>query len=221
MGEINRESIRAMRLSYSQAALNESDIVSDPIAQLVKWLGEASENILVVEPNAMVLATNSGEFPTSRSVLLKDVSEVGFTFFTNYLSRKAEAISKNPKISLLFPWYPMERQVIILGSAEKVSAEESDEYFATRPWASQIGAIASAQSSVLESREDLEEKYLRFAEKFPKGSKVPRPEYWGGYLVRPVSIEFWQGRYSRLHDRLRYSRSTPDRPDWSVTRLNP
>ncbi len=221
MGEINRESIRAMRLSYSQAALNESDIVSDPIAQFVKWLGEASENILVVEPNAMVLATNSGEFPTSRSVLLKDVSEVGFTFFTNYLSRKAEAISKNPKISLLFPWYPMERQVIILGSAEKVSAEESDEYFATRPWASQIGAIASAQSSVLESREDLEEKYLRFAEKFPKGSKVPRPEYWGGYLVRPVSIEFWQGRYSRLHDRLRYSRSTPDRPDWSVTRLNP
>ncbi len=221
MGEINRESIRAMRLSYSQAALNESDIVSDPIAQFVKWLGEASENILVVEPNAMVLATNSGEFPTSRSVLLKDVSEVGFTFFTNYLSRKAEAISKNPKISLLFPWYPMERQVIILGSAEKVSAEESDEYFATRPWASQIGAIASAQSSVLESREDLEEKYLRFVEKFPKGSKVPRPEYWGGYLVRPVSIEFWQGRYSRLHDRLRYSRSTPDRPDWSVTRLNP
>jgi pyridoxamine 5'-phosphate oxidase len=221
MSEINRDTIRAMRLSYGQAGLSESDVAGDPIAQFKKWLGEASENIMVVEANAMVLSTITDGAPIGRSVLLKDVSEAGFTFFTNYLSRKANAIAENPNVSLLFPWYPMERQVIVIGSCEKVSAQESDEYFATRPWGSQIGAIASAQSSELASREILEARYAEIAAKYPEGSKVPRPDYWGGYLVRPISIEFWQGRYSRLHDRLQYVRSDSQKMDWRVKRLNP
>ena len=221
MSEINRETIRAMRLSYGQAGLTEADLASDPIEQFKKWLSEASENIMVVEANAMVLSTITDGAPVGRSVLLKDVSADGFTFFTNYLSRKADAIAKNPKVSLVFPWYPMERQVIIIGSAEKVSAQESDDYFAARPWGSQIGATVSAQSSELDSRETLEAKYAQLAKKYPEGTVVPRPEYWGGYLVRPVSIEFWQGRHSRLHDRLRYVRSDSQKTDWQVNRLNP
>jgi len=221
MSEINRETIREMRLSYGQAGLTESDLASDPIEQFKKWLGQAHENIMVVEANAMVLSTITDGAPVGRSVLLKDVSADGFTFFTNYLSRKAEAISSNPNVSLVFPWYPMERQVIIIGSAEKVSAQESDDYFAARPWGSQIGATASAQSTELDSRQTLEKRYAEIAEKYPEGSVVPRPEFWGGYLVRPVSIEFWQGRHSRLHDRLRYVRSDSQKTDWQVNRLNP
>ena len=221
MSEINRETIREMRLSYGQAGLTESDLASDPIEQFKKWLAQAHENIMVVEANAMVLSTITDGAPVGRSVLLKDVSVDGFTFFTNYLSRKAEAISSNPNVSLVFPWYPMERQVIIIGSAEKVSAQESDDYFAARPWGSQIGATASAQSTELDSRQTLEKRYAEFAEKYPEGSVVPRPEFWGGYLVRPVSIEFWQGRHSRLHDRLRYVRSDSQKTDWQVKRLNP
>ena len=221
MSEINRDTIRAMRLSYGQAGLTESDLAADPIEQFKKWLSQAHENIMVVEANAMVLSTITDGAPVGRSVLLKDVSADGFTFFTNYQSRKADAISNNPNVSLVFPWYPMERQVIIIGSAEKVSPQESDEYFASRPWGSQIGATASAQSTELDSRETLERRYAELAEKYPEGSVVPRPEYWGGYLVRPVSIEFWQGRHSRLHDRLRYVRSDSQTTDWQVKRLNP
>ena len=221
MSEINRETIRAMRLSYGQAGLSEGDIAADPIEQFKIWLGQASENIMVVEANAMVLSTVTDGAPVGRTVLLKDVSIDGFTFFTNYLSRKAEAISNNPNVSLVFPWYPMERQVIIIGSAEKVSAQESDEYFAARPWGSQIGATASAQSAELDSRETLEQRYAEISAKYPEGTVVPRPEFWGGYLVRPVSIELWQGRHSRLHDRLRYVRSDSQKTDWQVKRLNP
>jgi pyridoxamine 5'-phosphate oxidase len=221
MSEINRETIRAMRLSYGQAGLADSDLAADPIEQFKKWLGQAAENIMVVEANAMVLSTITDGVPISRTVLLKDVSTEGFTFFTNYLSRKAKAIAEVPKVSLLFPWYPMERQVIITGTAEKVSAQASDDYFASRPWGSQIGAIASAQSDELESRDVLEKRYAEIAAKYPQGSSVPRPDYWGGYLVRPESIEFWQGRYSRLHDRLRYVRSESQKTDWQVKRLNP
>jgi pyridoxamine 5'-phosphate oxidase len=152
--------------------------------------------------------------------LLKDISDGGFTFFSNYESRKARAMNVNENVSLLFPWYPIERQVSVSGIVEKVSALESDDYFAARPWGSQIGAWASHQSSPLSSRAELEQRYEGAATKWPEGSIVPRPEYWGGYRVVPLNIEFWQGRYSRLHDRLRYERSSIN-SDWELTRYYP
>jgi pyridoxamine 5'-phosphate oxidase len=152
--------------------------------------------------------------------LLKDISDGGFTFFTNYQSRKAHGIELNPNVSLLFPWFAMERQVSISGVAEKVSSQESDEYFATRPWGSQIGAWASAQSSQLASRAELEQRFEGASQKWPEGTVVPRPAHWGGYRVTPLNIEFWQGRYSRLHDRLRYERSATD-GDWELSRYYP
>jgi pyridoxamine 5'-phosphate oxidase len=160
------------------------------------------------------------EIISTRTVLLKDISDGGFTFFTNYSSRKGQAIDLNSQVTLLFPWYAMERQVSISGDATKISEEESDEYFATRPWSSQIGAWASAQSAPLSSREELEQRYEGAATKWPEGSVVPKPAQWGGYRVTPLSIEFWQGRYSRLHDRLRYERANTD-IDWEVTRYYP
>jgi pyridoxamine 5'-phosphate oxidase len=146
------------------------------------------------------------------------VTDAGFTFFTNYNSSKSKTISENSNVSLLFPWYPMERQVKVLGSASRISEADSDSYFATRPWSSQIGAWASDQSAPLSSREELEERWAEFAAKFPEGSKVPRPSHWGGFIVMPTMIEFWQGRYSRLHDRIRYNRSASG---WSMERYYP
>jgi len=170
---------------------------------------------------AMVLSTVHPDNQIStRTVLLKDISDGGFTFFSNYESRKAHAMNVNENVSLLFPWYAMERQVSLSGIVEKVSESESDDYFAARPWGSQIGAWASHQSSPLSSRAELEQRYEGAAAKWPEGSVVPRPEYWGGYRVVPLNIEFWQGRYSRLHDRLRYERTTTN-SDWELTRYYP
>jgi len=211
-----RDAIRAMRRSYGETGL--VDVDPDPIAQFTKWLAEAAANPMVVEANAMVLSTSHGNELSSRTVLLKDVNNEGFTFFTNYQSQKANEIAENPHVSLLFPWYPMERQVIVRGVATKVSATESDDYFATRPWGSQIGAWASTQSSELNSREELENAYEQYAQKYPQGEVVPRPSYWGGYRVAPSTIELWQGRYSRLHDRIRY---TATNGGWTTQRFYP
>lgn len=221
MSELNRETIAAMRRSYGEAGLPDEAIPADPIPLFHSWLAEAAGNDFIVEANAMVLGTIGATGPTSRSVLLKDVTSDGFTFFTNYGSRKSQAIGHDARVTLLFPWYAMERQVSVIGITEKVSGENSDAYFATRPWGSQIGAWASSQSELLTSREELEKRYQEFSEKFPQGSQVPRPPYWGGFLVRPTTIEFWQGRYSRLHDRVIYERATPQEINWSHRRLFP
>ncbi|MSW18258.1 MAG: pyridoxamine 5'-phosphate oxidase [Actinobacteria bacterium] len=223
MSEIQRDAIRAMRRSYGEIGLES--LPADPFVAFHQWLTEAAANDFIVEANAMVLSTlgtdsQGADAITTRTVLLKDVSEGGFTFFTNYGSRKAQAIELNSQVTLLFPWYAMERQVSISGFAEKISRKESDDYFATRPWSSQIGAWASAQSAPLATREELEQRFKGAAEKWPEGSVVPCPPHWGGYRVTPTAIEFWQGRYSRLHDRLRYERSNTT-SDWEVSRYYP
>ncbi len=208
-----------MRRSYGEVGLES--LPKDPFKAFADWLKEAHENPFIVEANAMVLSTlGAQEIISTRTVLLKDISDGGFTFFTNYSSRKGQAIDLNSQVTLLFPWYAMERQVSISGDATKISEEESAEYFSTRPWSSQIGAWASAQSAPLSSREELEQRYEGAATKWPEGSVVPKPAQWGGYRVTPLSIEFWQGRYSRLHDRLRYERANTD-IDWEVTRYYP
>ena len=224
MSELDREAIRAMRRSYGEVGLE--NLSADPFAAFSTWLREAAANDFIVEANAMVLSTlgqstsGSEEHISTRTVLLKDISEGGFTFFTNYSSRKAQAMELNSQVTLLFPWYAMERQVSISGFAEKISESESAEYFASRPWSSQIGAWASAQSSPLSSREELEQRFAGASEKWPEGTTVPKPPHWGGYRVTPISIEFWQGRYSRLHDRLRYERANSE-TEWEITRYYP
>jgi len=215
---LSRDQIREMRRSYGEQGLAEGDLAADPITQFRNWLAEAALNPVIVEANAMVLSTVDDQGPQSRTVLLKEVSDLGFSFFTNYESNKGKAITANPNVSLLFPWYAMERQVIIRGVAEKVSTSASNEYFSTRPWSSQIGAWASSQSQDLESREHLQNRYDEFAMKYPEGTPVPMPPHWGGYLVSPRSVEFWQGRYSRLHDRLIFTRSGSG---WQLARLHP
>ena len=222
---ISREAISAMRRAYGDAGLSEDQVAHNPIDQFTRWLDDAAKNSMVVEANGMVLSTVVDNQPMSRSVLLKDVTQQGFTFFTNYESQKGTALEMNPHVSLLFPWYPMERQVIIRGSASKISRSESEAYFRTRPWSSQIGAWASSQSRPLDSRETLEKRFAEFAAKYPEPknsehSSVPIPPYWGGYLVSPTSIEFWQGRYSRLHDRLRYTRDS-NGANWKLERFYP
>jgi len=216
---VTKEVIRAMRRSYGEAGLET--LPDNPFEAFAMWLKQAHENTIIVEANAMVLSTLTSDSQIeTRTVLLKDISEGGFTFFTNYDSRKAHAINLNPNVSLLFPWYAMERQISISGIAEKVSETESDEYFATRPWGSQIGAWASQQSSPLATRAELEQRFEGASKKWPEGTVVPRPPHWGGFRVTPLQIEFWQGRYSRLHDRLRYERANTT-ADWELNRYYP
>jgi pyridoxamine 5'-phosphate oxidase len=220
------QNIRDMRRSYGEAGLHESTLHSDPIEQFSRWLAEAALNPYIVEANAMVLSTIDSDLagnirPASRTVLLKDIDGENLTFFTNCHSAKGRQIHVNPHVALLFPWYAMERQVAIKGVAAPVSREITDEYFASRPWGSQIGAWASSQSEELASREVLEAAYQEYAAKYPEGSHVPTPPHWGGYVVRPTSIEFWQGRYSRLHDRLIFIRNPHDEASWEISRLYP
>lgn len=220
---LSRQAISAMRRSYGEVGLTE--MPADPFLLFTSWLQDAIANDFIVEANAMVLSTlgsdrNGNDAITTRTVLLKDISQGGFTFFTNYNSRKSAAIEMHSQVTLLFPWYPMERQVSISGFAAKIDESESDDYFASRPWSSQIGAWASAQSSPLSSRAELEQRFAGAAQKWPEGSNVPRPPHWGGFRVMPTGIEFWQGRYSRLHDRLRYERDEIS-SDWVVNRYYP
>ena len=214
----SREDIAAMRRQYGEHGLIEGELPLNPIELFNTWLTQAADNEIVVEANAMVLSTEVDDQPTSRTVLLKDLTDAGFTFFSNYESRKGKQISENKNVSLLFPWYPMERQVIVNGSATKISREDSEKYFATRPRTSQIGAWASEQSTELSSRQELDVKFKELANKFAQEKVIPTPPYWGGYIVDPISIEFWQGRYSRLHDRIRYVR---ENNNWQIKRLNP
>ncbi|HJY24734.1 MAG TPA: pyridoxamine 5'-phosphate oxidase [Actinomycetes bacterium] len=209
-----------LRRSYLQSTLSEADLAPDPVSQFIVWFAEVRD-AGIVEPNALVLGTaGSDARPTARTVLLKDVDERGFTVYTNYSSRKGHDIAANPWVSMLFPWHAVERQVIVTGRAERVSRAESAAYFVSRPYGSRIGALASPQSSVIGSRTELEERYAALAQRYPEGTDVPLPDDWGGVLIVPDAVEFWQGRPNRLHDRLRYVRDLPDAP-WIVQRLAP
>lgn len=196
-------------------SLHESDLAAGPIEQFRRWFDEATRAEVEI-PEAMGLTTVSNGCPSSRIVLLKGVDS-GFVFFTNYTSRKSRELARDVRAALLFHWMAMERQVRIEGQVERVSAAESDAYFATRPRGSQVGAWASPQSQVIESREELEQAAKKIAERF-EGSEVPRPPLWGGFRLVPDSVEFWQGRQDRLHDRLRYRK---DGERWIVERLAP
>lgn len=212
------EDLSDYRKSYEKGELLETNVDENPIQQFRSWFFEVIEFGGVEEANAMTVSTigNDG-FPKNRVVLLKKFDENGFYFYTNYDSEKGRAIEKNNKICLSFFWPNLERQIIIKGEAERTLTEVSDNYFHVRPKGSQLGAIASPQSEVIESREVLEKNLKNLEEKF-EGKEIPRPDNWGGYIVKPVSIEFWQGRANRLHDRIRY---TLDYPDWIVERLAP
>lgn len=218
---LTRTEISLMRRAYGEKGLEGLPL--DPFTAFSQWLAEAHANPVIVEANAMVITTLDKSMKmTTRTVLLKDVTEQGFTFFTNYNSRKARAINDNPNVTLLFPWYAMERQVSITGVATKVARSESELYFSSRPWSSKIGAWASDQSAPLASREDLEIRWKEAALKWPEGTEVPTPEHWGGFRVAPDSIEFWQGRNSRLHDRLRFNRAAPtDVSPWTSAKYFP
>jgi len=208
--------LAAMRREYAVAGLSEGDLAPDWLGQLRAWLGDAMAAGLP-EPNAMVLATADAlGRPSARTVLLKGLDERGLVFYTNYGSRKAAEMAANPHASVVFPWHPLSRQVVVVGPVDRVDRAESEAYFATRPRASQLGAWASPQSRVLADRSALDEAYGEAERRFPDG--VPAPEHWGGLRLVPRTVEFWQGRQGRLHDRLRY-RSAGD--SWVVERLAP
>lgn len=209
--------IASLRAEYQLAGLDEADLTPDPLELFSRWFDEVRA-AGVLEPNAMVLATAAVDGqPSARTVLLKGVADHGFVFFTNYESRKAAELGANPHCSLLFGWYELQRQVRVEGSASRIPREETEAYFATRPRDSQLGAWASAQSTVVGSRADLDAAYDAVERRFD-GREVPAPPHWGGYLVTPEVVEFWQGRRSRMHDRITYRR---EGRGWGWQRLAP
>ncbi|MGJ8724891.1 MAG: pyridoxamine 5'-phosphate oxidase [Roseibacillus sp.] len=218
---MNREEtdIAALRENYTRGGLTREDLADDPIVQFRLWMEDTiAANLL--EPNAMSLATASAAgVPSIRTVLLKGLDERGFRFFTNYRSQKGQDLLENENAAISFLWKDLERQVNIEGVVRKVSREESEEYFRTRPYLSQIGAwVSEVQSGEVSGRSFLEEREDLLKGQYPEGSEVPLPEFWGGYVLEPVRVEFWQGRESRLHDRLRYQKASNG--CWDVVRLS-
>lgn len=206
-----------LRQNYFAGALDENDVLADPIAQFARWFGEA-QRAAVLEPNAMTLATADGTGkPSARVVLLKDFDDRGFVFYTSYISQKGIELAQNPRASLVFWWPALERQVRIDGSVEQISPEETQAYFRSRPRPSQIGAWASHQSRVTPSRQPMENRQIELERRFAD-QPVPVPKFWGGFRVVPSCIEFWQGRPNRLHDRLQFTRIGEG---WTRHRLEP
>jgi pyridoxamine 5'-phosphate oxidase len=211
------KAIADLRKDYTLKGMQETDIDPNPFGQFQQWFDKAREAQLI-EPNAMTLATTTNGKPSARIVLLKDFDTRGFVFYTNYNSYKGQDLSENPQASLVFWWAELERQVRICGRVEKVSENESDEYFYSRPLNSRLGAWASNQSEIICDRDVLEQRFQELQNKYKDGN-VPRPQHWGGFRVIPTEIEFWQGRSSRLHDRLRYHQL--DNGSWKIERLSP
>lgn len=210
--------ISEIREDYREDGLLESDLFPDPIKQFEAWMQEALD-ANVHQPNAMTLATaTSAGIPSTRVVLLKEVDDKGFVFFTNYRSQKGREMGENPNAALNFLWLPLARQIRVEGAVKKTSARTSDAYFRERPRGSQIGAWASAQSEVVADRKALEHAFEDVQQQF-EGREVARPEHWGGYVLMPETVEFWQGRPSRLHDRIRYKKSGNEK--WIIERLSP
>jgi pyridoxamine 5'-phosphate oxidase len=210
--------IADIRKDYKLQTLSEADVAADPLQQFDQWWDDAVKSE-ITEVNAMTLATASATgIPSARIVLLKGYDKNGFVFFTNYQSHKGEELEQNPNACLVFFWKELERQVRITGTVQKAAAPDSDAYFASRPAGSRIGAWASPQSKVIEKREWIEERLNSFLQQF-NDDNIPRPPHWGGYVVQPVQVEFWQGRPSRLHDRIQYTLQTDG--NWLVERLAP
>ncbi|AYV28365.1 Pyridoxine/pyridoxamine 5'-phosphate oxidase [Streptomyces sp. ADI95-16] len=207
-----------MRKQYRSEIVAEESLEDDPMRQFTRWFQQAA-NAHLFEPNAMVVSTATSDGrPSSRTVLLKQFDDRGFVFFTNYGSRKGRELAENPYVSLLFPWHPIARQVIVTGTASRTGRDETAAYFRSRPHGSQLGAWASEQSRVIASRAELDRRYAELEERYPEGEQVPVPPEWGGYRVVPDAVEFWQGHENRLHDRLRY---VSDGGKWLVERLCP
>ncbi|WP_308013232.1 pyridoxamine 5'-phosphate oxidase [Streptomyces beigongshangae] len=216
----------SMREQYRAKEIDETELADRPMEQFARWFTQVAARGAVHEPNAMVVSTaDAGGRPSSRTVLLKQYDERGFVFFTNYASRKARELAQNPYVSLLFPWHPVARQVIVTGTAARIGRDETAAYFRTRPHGSQLGAWASDQSAVVSSREELDAAYAELVARYPPGERVPVPPGWGGFRVVPRTVEFWQGRENRLHDRLRYVRAGTgngaEGERWRVERLSP
>jgi pyridoxamine 5'-phosphate oxidase len=218
MTKIDKSTLENLRIDYQKHSLTESDVKVSPFEQFGIWFNEAI-NAQVMEPNAMTLATATKEgIPSARIVLLKGFDEKGFSFYTNYLSKKGKDLAKNPHASIVFFWPELQRQVRIDGKITKLSKEESEAYFNVRPFESRIGAISSPQSQVIPNRESLEVVYKNMELKY-QGKHVPKPAHWGGYVLSPVAIEFWQGRPSRLHDRIKFI--LMEKGKWKIERLAP